>query len=148
MDTDKFTEMRVGDQAIRYDRNRTQHIYNGLKRGGADECGCMYCRNFAAQRDSAYPDPFKRLLDELGIDPAKEAEVYEIGPIEGGRFTYGGWLCFIGEMIEAGEGNTRLGGFEYWFTTKVPDAPAFHGGSMLAVQFLTTIDWVLAARPE
>jgi len=148
VDIAKFTEMRVGDQAIRYDRNRTQHIYNGLEKGGADECGCVFCQNFAAQRDSPYPDSFKSLLDQFGIDPAKEGEVYELGPIEGGKFTYGGWFYFTGEMIEAGERNTQLDGFEYWFTAKFPDAPAFHGGPLLAVEFLTTIDWVLAVRPE
>ncbi len=85
MDTDKLTEMRLGDQAIRYDRKRTQHVYSGLDKGGADECGCIYCQNVAAQRDSASPDSFN---------------------IEGGKFTYGGWFYFIGEMIEAGENPT------------------------------------------
>ena len=97
-----FTEMQVGDQEIRHDRDRTQLVYSGIEKGDADECGCIYCRNFAAQRESAYPESFKRLLDQLGIDPAKEGEVYEAGPAEGGRFTYGGWFYFVGEMIEAG----------------------------------------------
>jgi hypothetical protein len=148
MDLDKLVEMRVGDQTIRCDRNRTQYVYSTIEKGGADECGCIYCQNFAAQRDSAYPDSFKLLLDRLGIDPAKEGEAYEIGPIDGGKFSYGGWLYFTGEMIEAGTKNTTLDAFEFWFTTKCPDAPAFHGGPLLAVEFLTAINWVLAVRPE
>ena len=83
--------MRVGDPAIRYDRRRTQHVYRGVKTGDADEYGCIYCRNFAAQRDSVYPDSFQSLLDQLGIDPANEGEVIK-SPIDGGKSTYGG--CF------------------------------------------------------
>ena len=33
-----FAEMQVGDQAIRYDRSRTQRVYSSLDRGDADEC--------------------------------------------------------------------------------------------------------------
>jgi hypothetical protein len=98
-----FTEMQVGDQVIRYDRDRTQRVYSSLDKGDADECGCIYCQNFAAQRDSVYPESFKQLLDQLGIDPAKEGEVYEVGPADEGKFTYGGWFYFTGEMITAGE---------------------------------------------
>jgi hypothetical protein len=95
-----YTQLRVGDQAIRYDRDRTRRVYTGLEKGDADECGCIYCQNFATQRDSAYPESFKQLLDQLGIDPSKEGEVYEIGPVAEGKSTYGGWFYFVGEMVE------------------------------------------------
>lgn len=143
-----FTEMRVGDQAIRHDRDRTLRVYSGLENGVADECGCIYCQNFAAQRASAYPKSFRQLLDQLGIDPAKEGEFYEVGPAEGGKVTYQGWFYLIGEMIEPGEGNTKLDGIEYFFTTKCASAPAFRGEPLLALEFSTTLNWVLAIHPE
>lgn len=143
-----FTEMQIGDQLIRYDRTRTQRVYSSLEKGDADECGCIYCQNFAAQRDSVYPESFKHLLDQLGIDPAKEGEVYEVGPTDGGKRSYGGWFYFTGEMIATGEKNTQSEGFEYRFTANCPDAPAFRGEPLLAVEFVTALNWVLAVHPE
>jgi hypothetical protein len=143
-----FAEITAGDQVIRYDRDRTQRVYAGVEKGDADVCGCLYCQNFAAQRASAFPETFKRLLDQLGIDPSKEGEVYELGSTERGTFSYGGWFYFCGEMLEAGERNTTSGAFEYWFTAKIPNAHAFHGESVIAVEFLTTLNWILAVRPE
>jgi hypothetical protein len=61
---------------------------------------CTSCQSFLAQRDSAYPESFRQLLDQLGINPSKEREVYEIGPAAEGKSTYGGWFYFVGEMLE------------------------------------------------
>lgn len=69
-------QLQLGDQKILYDRERTQRAYAGMTSGDAEECGCSHCRNFAAQRSTAYPETFRRVLDQLGIDPAKEGEVY------------------------------------------------------------------------
>jgi hypothetical protein len=47
-----LTEMRIGDQTIRYDREATVAAYGGLAHGFAEECGSIFCQNFAAQRKS------------------------------------------------------------------------------------------------
>ncbi|HLH02126.1 MAG TPA: hypothetical protein VKX25_05105 [Bryobacteraceae bacterium] len=143
-----FNELQVGDQVIRYDRTRTQCVYSSLEKGDADECGCICCQNFAAQRDSVYPELFKRLLDQLGIDPAKEGEVYEMGPTDEGKYMYGGWFYFAGEMIAAGEKTSHSEALEYWFTANCPEAPAFRGGPLLALEFVTALNWVLPVHPE
>ena len=135
--------MRMGDQAIRYDPDATERVYAGLERGHADKCGCIDCQNFVAQRDSAYPESFKRLLDQLGIDSSKEGEVYAMGPNGKGKISYGGWFYFTGEMIEAGERNINLDGFEFWFNAKGPKAPAFWGENVLPVEYVTALDWVI-----
>jgi hypothetical protein len=72
-----MTELRVGDQTIRFDREATASVYTTVDRGGAEECGCVFCKNFAAQRTLVYPDSFSAVLHQLGIDPDKEGEVYE-----------------------------------------------------------------------
>ena len=77
-----MTDMRIGDQPVRYDRDATMVIYGSLKHGFAEECGCVFCKNFAAQRNLVYPASFRALLEQLGIDPAKEGEAFEYGPIE------------------------------------------------------------------
>jgi hypothetical protein len=143
-----FAELRLGDQTIRYDRDATQCVYAGLEQGNAEKCGCIDCQNFAAQRDSVYPESFKRLLDQLGIDLSKEGEVYAMGPNEAGKISYGGWFYFAGELIEAGENNTNLDGFQFWFNAKGPKAPAFWGEPVLSVEFVTALDWVISARRD
>src|SRR5437773_8513090 len=96
-------QIQSGDQTIHYDREQTRRAYLEVKSGDAERCGCSSCRNFAAQRSTAYPENFRRLLEQLGIDPKKEGEVYECGP-EGSLRVYGGWFYFVGELIEPGEG--------------------------------------------
>jgi hypothetical protein len=49
-----MTEMQVGDQTVRYDREATAAIYARLKNGWAEDCGCVGCRNLLAQRDVIY----------------------------------------------------------------------------------------------
>jgi hypothetical protein len=71
-------ELCLGDQVIRYDREATVAAYCAVRSGGADRCSCVYCRNFAAQRANVYPPDFRALLDQLGIDPNKEGEAYDM----------------------------------------------------------------------
>jgi hypothetical protein len=144
-----MTEMRIGDQAIRFDRDATAAAYGSPECGFAERCRCIYCKNFTAQRDLIYPPSFKMLLAQLGIDPIKECEAFECGPVQGGLHLYGGWFYFVGEMITAGERNSHAGDqFEFWFTTIGPRAPAFRGGPRLTLEFATQIKWLLAESPR
>jgi hypothetical protein len=133
-----MTEFQIGDQTIRHDRDATAAIYKSLKHGFAEECGCESCKNFAARRHLVYPASFRALLEQLGIDPNKEAEAYEYGPPQDGLQFYGGWFYLVGEMVTAGERNSNVGdNFEFWFTSIGPDAPAFRGVPRLTLEFST-----------
>lgn len=146
-----MTEMRIGDQTIRYDRDATAAVYGSLEHGSAEECGCIFCKNFAAQRNLVYPASFRALLEHLGIDPNKEGEAFEYGPVEDGCHLYGGWFYFVGEMVTAGERNCTAPDdhhFDYFFTTTHPSARAFRGGPILAIEFTTHINWVLLDSPH
>jgi len=143
--------LRVGDQTVRYDREATAAIYGTLKPGGAGTCGCIFCKNFAVQRNLVYPASFRSLLEQLGIDPEKEEEVFEYGPVEDKGHLYGGWFYFVGEMVVAGERNSNASDaeyFEFFFTSVGPDAPAFRRGPRLTLEFTTHVKWVLAERPR
>jgi hypothetical protein len=48
-------EVQTGDQTARYDREATTAVYGSLEHGGAEKCGCMFCKNFDVQRDLVYP---------------------------------------------------------------------------------------------
>jgi len=139
-----MTEIQVGDQIIRYDRAATAAAYAALEHGFAEECGCLSCRNFAARRNQVYPASFRALLEQLGVDPAKEAEAFEEGPADDGCQFYGGWFYLVGEMVIGGERNCAAADshhFDFFFTSAVPRAQAFGDGPMLAVEFTTHIQW-------
>jgi hypothetical protein len=146
-----LTEIRIGDQTIRYDHDATVAAYGGLAYGFAEECGCIFCKNFAAQRKLVYPASFRELLDQLGIDPEKECEVYEYGPVEEGSHLYGGWFYFVGEMVTWGERNstaTDSDHFEFWFTSIGHKVPAFRDGPRLTLEFKTRMKLVLPDSPQ
>jgi hypothetical protein len=79
-----MTEMTIDDQTFRYEPEATAAIYARLRAGWAEDCGCVGCRNLLAQRDDVYPSAFRELLQQLGIDPNKEAEAVADGPLEDG----------------------------------------------------------------
>jgi len=141
-----MTEMQVGDQTVRYDREATAAIYAGLKNGWAEDCGCVGCRNLAAQRDVIYPTSFRELLNQLGIDPNKEAEAVADGPLENGLHHYGGWFFFVGEMVTAGERLSQASDspyFKYWFSRVGPCPKEFRDGLKLCIEFEAHIKWIL-----
>jgi hypothetical protein len=141
-------ELRLGDQLIRYDRKATVAAYLELSFGGADRCGCVHCRNFAAQRADLYPRAFRALLDDLGIDPNKEGEVYDkVGPFDLKIRPTGGWFYFVGELIQAGEKLMQAGEFQYWFQPSFPRAPACFGEPVAAIEFAAQVPWVLEESP-
>lgn len=145
-----MTELRIGDQTIRYDREATEAIYTTLKHGFAEECGCVSCQDFVRLRSLFYPASFRVLLDELGADPNKEGEVYRYGPLEDGGYLYEGWFHIVGEMVTAGERNYNTidsPQLEFYFNAKCADAPAFRGGPALALEFTTRIQAPLPNSP-
>jgi len=141
-------QIQAGDQTLRYDRQRTIEAYASIVHGDAEECGCSHCRNFAAQRDKAYPSGFRRLLESLGVDVEKEGEVYECGGNETVRL-YGGWFYFAGLLVEAGERLTEPNDdFNYYFVDakRLPKPPVDFGEDTAAVEFNTKIPWILAGE--
>jgi hypothetical protein len=147
-----MAELQVGDQTIRWDREATIAAYESVVQGGAEECGCMFCRNFAAQRGLVYPASFLQVLERLGIDPTKEGEVFEYGPVGDGVHLYGGWFYLAGEMVNAGERNCvapEVDGFDYFFGRSAPAPPAaFRSGPWLALEFTLRVKWVIPEPPE
>jgi len=146
-----MTVVRVGDQTIRYDRDATAAVYGTVEHGGAQECGCTFCRNFAVQRESIYPASFRALREQFGVDPNKEDEIFECGPAADGRHLYGGWFYLVGEMVAAGERNHNAldsHQFEFFFTSIGPYAPACRGGPRLTIEFTTHVKWVLPESPR
>jgi len=146
------TELTVGAQRVRFDLAATHALYEQTIRApGAEGCGCIYCKNYAAQRDSVFPKEFMSFLKALGIDPSKEWEAfnYDFDVKNPRRLSlYGGWFLLVGEVLDKLESPPPLkGGFACWFTTSFPTGTLPEGLAVCAVEFLAELPWVLEEIP-
>lgn len=146
-------ELQVGNQKIRFDREATLALYRDeITVGDADGCTCPGCRNFAAQREQAYPEGFLRFLEELGIDPMKEWEAFDYDFDRKGLKThlYGGWFLFVGELISGSDDETPVsdGDLAYGFTRIFPAATFADKVKLCAVEFSIRVPWILPETPE
>jgi hypothetical protein len=144
-----MTDLRLGDQLIQYDRNATVAAYSNVESGSAQRCGCDVCRNFLAQPE-LYPQDFLSLLDQLGIDQKKEADLHAFGPLANNIQPTAGWFYFAGELIVAGEGIAKMGKNLQCFvrgagTTSVTK---LFGPNVCTLEFNTRVPWVLQEYPE
>jgi len=157
------TDLRIGDQLIRFDRDVTVAAYLQVPHGQANDCPCSGCRNFALLREKIYPTEFRNLLDTIGIDGNKEGEAVHYGPVEGSLHFYGGWFYFVGEVAEKGErlveignleargfkdvktmtGHDAHGEFQYFCSWIFPRPPAIFGSQVATLEFATRLPWVL-----
>jgi len=141
--------LEFGAFSVDFDDDATRAAYHRLSQGGANVCACDSCENFAAQRETAYPEKFVAVLRSLGIDPSKENEAYECGRDETGLHLYGGWLHFIGAVVRVGD-EIEIEGFRYWFDdpghAPQPDV-AFAGVPVSAIEFMTHLPWIID-KPE
>jgi hypothetical protein len=139
--------MRFGDWEYTLDRDATVIAYRRSKLGGADSCGCNVCRNFRVARERVFPAAFLALLDQLGIDPRKDAEVYHCGRLAPGRHVYGGWYHFIGALDKTGDFAPVDFGpdFKVWMCSAVaPRLSSLNDKSVVQLEFSAEmVPWLL-----
>lgn len=139
----------LGDVIIEVDAVKTRAIYDSIERGGAKECGCSYCRNFLAQVPDCFPHEVIEFMNQCGIDPTKDAEVYEMGEVENGAYLYGGEYYFISRSSPNVDASNLNNGFEFTILNPTPLEPnQFHNidGSK-CFSFIWSIPWVLNESP-
>lgn len=136
-----------GEWRYTVDRDATILAYDRAERGGADTCDCAYCRNFRIARPHVFPEKFLRLLDQLGINPLKDGEVYHNGLLAPGRHDYCGWYHFIGTLVETGDFPVvQLGeGFTVWMChASAPRLESLKDTSAVQLEFhAETVPWLL-----
>lgn len=166
-------ELQVLDWRLRTDAETTRLAHESMLIGGPESCGCLYCRNFAAARQLAYPAEALELFSSLGIRMDRETEVVAPVRTSEGRWFYGGWFHFVGEIIDGPElpplvkthdvqsdvegGVVRkleykplVDGFEIAFSTQAHLLPEpFKERQVVQLEFSTEIPWVIPERePE
>ena len=138
---------------IKFDRNATVEAYSKLAISHPERCGCEYCKNFIAARPNVYPPDFKQLLDQLGIDFKKEAEVFHYTRMDDGKHFYGGVFHFVGE-VEKDETcpkeirSKHQVDFKWDISEGTPIAPGQFGDLKLCeLYFDVMVPWILPS-PE
>lgn len=124
------------------------------------DCTCCYCRNFDAARGRTFPAEFVALLETLGVDPAKPAELCHWCREPSGWYRTGGWFHCVGTILsgedaihwEGHVGTCRLEewvpGLELGFTNHLDLVrEVFAGLPLVQLEFVTRVPWVLE-EPE
>jgi hypothetical protein len=140
--------MQFGDWEFTCEIHATAAAYSRQEAGGADTCSCNGCRNWVCVRDRVYPAAFLAFLDSVGIDPAKDGEVYHTGQFAPGEHHYGGWFHFVGSLEKTGDfAMVELApGFQVSLCRKgAPELSSLKGLPLVQVEFQTTkVPWGLA----
>jgi hypothetical protein len=145
---------------IDHDPDATRHCFAQLPVGTG--CTCNQCRNFDAAARRTFPSEFVALLDALGIDPTKPAELCHWCREPSGLYLTGGWFHFVGSILagedamhwENNSGTFRfeelVSGLEFGFTARLALVrEVFAGLPLVQLEFQTRVPWVLAEpQPE
>lgn len=92
--------VRFKDWKLRADSYHTQIAYQTIQ-GVTRSCDCRWCSNFVAVREDVYPRDVLALLDDLGVDHTKEADLYQQDRDPSlGKILYRWWFYFIGHIEE------------------------------------------------
>ncbi len=143
---------------IDHDPDATRRCFAQLSVGA--DCTCNQCRNFNAAAGRTFPAEFVALLDGLGIDPTKPAELCHWCREPSGLYLTGGWFHFVGSIL-AGEdvmhwenntGSFRfkefVSGLEFGFTARLALVrEVFAALPLVQLEFQTRVPWVLG-EPE
>ena len=154
--------VRFGRWEVEVDRDKTIEAYSRIGVGSPESCGCLHCRNFASARIEAYPPQVREIFNKLGIDPAREAEIYYNGPLKNGLHLYGGWFHFVGRTFHGDDAHKQIsentgtldledieGRCQLGVTENVQLVPEeFVGLELVQLEFLAEIPWVLEQPPE
>lgn len=136
----------------------TDFLYRAVGGGSARRCGCAPCLNFDQARPAHFPEAFRVLLAELRIDPAKEAAVRLVSPLEGNNHLYFGAYGFHGILLagrpfrgfpiakEEVDVFERVGGdVQVALRTWVHPPPPWSDGATVSLEFLVVLPWLLPA---
>jgi hypothetical protein len=137
---------------IEYDDVLTRSIYNDLT-SGTENCGCQLCINFSHARGSVYPDSFKKMLDQLGIDAEKETEICQFNRLSPGWHLYAGWFHFVGTIKKAPSDELTYkqvpdeSDFSWYFRSKKDLLPkAFGQNPVVQLNWIGKVPWVIDAE--
>jgi len=138
----------IGNTKIDVDVEATRLAYAKMNTSGPEECGCSFCRNWAAQREAAYPASVRELLEAMGIRFGFETEVWDCQWDNHRRYC-SGWYPFVGRIIHESEEPTDMDGMEIFAAKGLSySAPWFPAEDVHEIHFSTVVDWILNEPAE
>jgi hypothetical protein len=133
------------------DRQATADTYAREATSTSVQCTCNGCRNFVVARCDVFPKAYFALLDSLGIDPAKDGEVYHNGRRSPGKHHYGGWFHFVGALDVTGDFppvQVAKGFSVYLCSKSAPCLPALKDLPLVQVEFTASAVPRCLTEPE
>lgn len=135
---------------ITYDAKANNNAYNSVDIGDPERCGCEYCLNYVQARANVYPEAFLELLNAVGVDYRKEAEVYHFATVSEGIELYGGVFHFIGSVelednFEGGVPEVVMDGENFkcsMINGRSLSHPAFEGKDLVEIEFTVKVPWL------
>jgi hypothetical protein len=139
-----MTEITYRDWMFDCDVGATRKAYETISAGGVETCECSGCKNFLAQRDSAFPAEIMKLFDEMGVNYKRDAEIYHITRLQPRLHQYGGWFHFVGNILKQPVGPANLDHFTVDFVSdNALAAKAFENQPLVQIEITAEIPWVL-----
>ncbi|WP_153731436.1 hypothetical protein [Sporosarcina obsidiansis] len=121
--------IEIGPWKIRVDREKTNSYYQQFQ-GRIDDCFCEDCATYV-NGITQFPPAYDELFLSLGIDPAKEGEVFVIDEKQVNCKRYMGFYHFIGEILATPASDEdfyyqieKVGNFDIGFTEEVDLVPS------------------------
>ena len=146
--------------AVDNEPDLTREAYAQIECGGAEDCGCEACFNFAVSRHLVYSPEVLEFLDWLGIDPLLEADARYEARRGSGRHAYTVGFYLVGRIAQGPctpiarrsgcecESLEKAGDVEVGFCSDVSDAPEpFRGLPCVRLEVRVVAPWV-ANDPE
>ena len=146
--------------AVDTEPDLTREAYALLDCGGAEDCGCEACFNFAATRHLAYSAELIEFLEWLGIDPQLEAFARYDTPLTSGEHGYTVSFFLVGRIASGPPTPVARRSDGLWeslepagdsfvgFSADVSDAPeVFRGLPCVRLEVRVAAPWVSNA-PE
>jgi hypothetical protein len=123
---------------VEFDLAATQSLYAKNLIGAAEQCGCLECRNFIAARNQGlvYPAEIVQLFHTLGIDTARECDLYTTGRTSSGHLEYGGWFDGVGTIIADANESTEI-------TVDFQLIPVTRPSGLFRLEFQVNAPWIL-----
>ena len=142
------------------DAESTRRAFSQIDIGSSESCGCTPCLNFAAQRQSTFPEPVRSFMTSAGIPIDREAEIYHNCRLESGLHSYGGWFHFVGKLTSGADAFVAIdettgtfdlhdfgSGLQVGISTKTALVnTAFDSHNVLQLEFAAEIPWTIDAE--
>ena len=95
VNTENMKQRQIAGWVIEFDQEATELAY--VHQSSEMGCSCQNCRNYSAAVPT-FPDEVLEFFEELGIDPAKPSEIYEI-EFENNQVLHGGFYHIVGNYL-------------------------------------------------